>query len=107
MTDVLSELGQVLELRKTADPACSYVATLYARGLDHILAKIVEEAGETVSAARTAPVTKVVSETADLWFHTLVLLAHLGMGPQAVIEELGRRLGIPGLVEKSGRIRSA
>ena len=101
--DVLTQLAQVLEERKHADPESSYVAKLYSKGLDAILKKIGEEATETVMAAKDGNLQQVVYETADLWFHTLVLLAHQGVGPEAVLAELARRFGISGLDEKANR----
>lgn len=101
--DTLHELAAVLEARKGADPESSYVAQLYAKGLDAILKKIGEEATETVLAAKDGDPAKIVYETADLWFHTLVLLAHQGLGPQAVLAELRRRFGLSGLAEKAAR----
>ncbi len=101
--DTLHELAAVLEARKGADPESSYVAQLYAKGLDAILKKIGEEATETVLAAKDGDPAKVVYETADLWFHTLVLLAYQGLGPQAVLAELRRRFGLSGLAEKAAR----
>jgi len=101
--DTLQQLAAVLEARKAADPESSYVARLYAKGLDAILKKIGEEATETVLAAKDGDPAKVVYETADLWFHTLVLLAHQGLGPDAVLAELRRRFGLSGLAEKAAR----
>jgi phosphoribosyl-ATP pyrophosphohydrolase len=101
--DTLQQLAAVLEARKAADPDSSYVARLYAKGLDAILKKIGEEATETVLAAKDGDPAKVVYETADLWFHTLVLLAHQGLGPDAVLAELRRRFGLSGLAEKAAR----
>ncbi|MES9992884.1 MAG: phosphoribosyl-ATP diphosphatase [Candidatus Thiodiazotropha sp.] len=103
MSDVLQQLAQVLEQRKQADPDSSYVAKLYAKGLDGMLKKIGEEATETVMAAKDGDAEKLVYETADLWFHTLVLLAHQGLGPQQVLSELERRFGLSGLDEKAQR----
>jgi phosphoribosyl-ATP pyrophosphohydrolase len=104
--DVLQQLAQVLEERKRAEPDSSYVAKLYAKGLDAILKKIGEEATETVMAAKDGDVDKIVYETADLWFHTLVLLAHKGLGPEDVLAELERRFGLSGLEEKARRGKS-
>ena len=101
--DTLRELAAVLEARKGADPESSYVARLYAKGLDAILKKIGEEATETVLAAKDGDPAKIVYETADLWFHTLVLLAHQDLGPDAVLAELRRRFGLSGLAEKAAR----
>lgn len=103
MSDVLQQLAQVLEARKGADPESSYVARLYAKGLDAILKKIGEEATETVMAAKDGDREAIVYETADLWFHSLVMLAHLGMGPAEVLAELERRFGLSGLEEKARR----
>jgi phosphoribosyl-ATP pyrophosphohydrolase len=80
MNDVLDRLAEVLESRKGADPDSSYVAKLYAKGLDAILKKVGEEATETVMAAKDGVPDKLVYEVADLWFHTLVLLAQQGWG---------------------------
>ena len=103
MSEVLDQLAQVLEERKNADPDSSYVAGLYAKGLDAILKKIGEEATETVMAAKDGVAEKIVYETADLWFHTLVLLAYQGLAPQDVLNELARRFGLSGLEEKASR----
>jgi phosphoribosyl-ATP pyrophosphohydrolase len=103
MNDVLIRLSEVLDARKGADPESSYVARLYAKGLDAILKKVGEEATETVMAAKDGQPDKLVREVADLWFHTLVLLAHQGLGPELVLAELDRRFGLSGIVEKAGR----
>ncbi len=103
MTDTLSQLADVLEQRKQAEPESSYVASLYAKGLDAILKKIGEEATEVVMAAKDGDNGKIVYETADLWFHSLVLLAHKGLGPDDVLQELGRRFGVSGHDEKASR----
>jgi phosphoribosyl-ATP pyrophosphohydrolase len=105
MNDVLDRLAEVLESRKGADPDSSYVAKLYAKGLDAILKKVGEEATETVMAAKDGVPDKLVYEIADLWFHTLVLLAQQGLGPRQVLDELDRRFGLSGLEEKAGRPR--
>jgi len=102
-TDILNQLAEVLEQRKHADPEGSYVAKLYSKGLDAILKQIGEEATETVMAAKDGNTEQIVYETADLWFHTLVLLAHQGIGPEAVLNELARRFGLSGLEEKASR----
>ncbi len=101
--DILQQLARVLEARKQADPARSYVASLYDKGLDTILKKIGEEATETVIAAKGGDREQLIYETADLWFHTLVLLAHQGLGPEQVLAELARRFGLSGLEEKAMR----
>jgi len=105
MSDVLSRLADVLEARKQADPGSSYVATLYGKGLDAILKKIGEEATETVMAAKDGDADKIIHEVADLWFHSLVLLAQQGLHPTAVLTELDRRFGLSGLAEKASRGR--
>ncbi len=101
--DILERLAQVLEERKSADADSSYVASLYAKGLDTILKKVGEEATETVIAAKGGDDGQLVYETADLWFHTLVLLAHRGLGPEDVLAELARRFGLSGIEEKAAR----
>jgi len=106
MSDTLTQLAEVLEQRKGADPDSSYVAKLYSKGLDAILKKIGEEATETVMAAKDGDKQQIIYETADLWFHTLVLLAQQGLGPDDVLAELGRRFGISGIEEKAGRHKS-
>jgi phosphoribosyl-ATP pyrophosphohydrolase len=103
MSDVLLQLAQVLEARKQADPESSYVAKLYDKGLDAILKKIGEEATETVMAAKDGVAEKIIYETADLWFHTMVLLAHQGLGPELVLKELEKRFGLSGIEEKAQR----
>jgi len=103
MSDILSRLATALEARKGADPASSYVAALYAKGLDAILKKIGEEATETVIAAKSGEPQALIHETADLWFHTLVLLAQQGLRPDDVLAELERRFGTSGIDEKAQR----
>ena len=103
MNDILQDLAAVLEARKGADPDSSYVAKLYSKGLDAILKKIGEEATETILAAKDGDKDHLVYETADLWFHTLVMLAQQGLGPEAVLQELARRFGLSGLDEKAAR----
>ena len=99
----LESLARRLEERKSADPDASWTARLYARGLDAILKKVGEEATETVIAAKGGEPSRVVEETADLWFHTMVMLANLGLGPEDVLKELDRRAGRSGLAEKAER----
>jgi len=101
--DILSRLSELLEARKAADPASSYVAKLYAKGMDSILKKVGEEATETVIAAKGGNKEELVYETADLWFHTLVMLSHAGLQAQDVLNELARREGLSGIVEKASR----
>lgn len=103
MSDVLSKLAQVLEQRKQAEPDSSYVASLYSKGLDAILKKIGEEATETVMAAKDGDADKIIYETADLWFHSMVLLAQQGLSPDDVLQELDRRFGLSGIEEKASR----
>ncbi len=103
--DTLHRLAETLEARKQASPGDSYVAGLYAGGLEAMLAKIREEAQETVEAGGGDP-GHLVHEVADLWFHCLVLLAYRDLGPGAVLDELERRFGTSGLVEKAQRERS-
>lgn len=102
-SEVLERLAAVLAERRGADPEKSYVARLYRDGLDGILKKIGEEATETVLAAKSGNAQQLTHEVADLWFHTLVLLSHEGLGPAAVLDELARRFGISGLDEKAAR----
>ncbi|MGE5026921.1 MAG: phosphoribosyl-ATP diphosphatase [Betaproteobacteria bacterium] len=106
MNDILNRLSEMLESRKGADPDSSYVARLYGKGLDAILKKIGEEATETVVAAKNGDKGQIVYETADLWFHCLVMLAHQGLGPDDVLAELARREGLSGLEEKASRGKS-
>jgi len=103
MNDVLVLLAESLEARKDASPESSYVASLYDKGLDAILKKVGEEATEVVMAAKDGDPDKVVYEVADLWFHTLVLLANEGIKVEAVLGELERRMGTSGHVEKAQR----
>jgi len=101
--DILDRLADTLEARKSADPDTSYVSRLYAKGLDAILKKIAEEAAETLMAAKDGVREKVIHETADLWFHCLVLLVREGIHPREVLAELARREGVSGIEEKAGR----
>ncbi|MBF0614779.1 MAG: phosphoribosyl-ATP diphosphatase [Magnetococcales bacterium] len=97
MTNVdpfLSRLQERLQSRKDADPTTSYVAGLHARGLDKILEKVGEEAIETVIAAKNGDQAAIIHETADLWFHTLVMLTHLGLSYEQVLAELARRFAV-------------
>lgn len=100
---VLERLGRTLAARRTADPATSYVAGLLARGEDAILRKVIEEAGECLLASKQGDKLHLVREVADLWFHTLVLLAWHGLAPEDVLAELRRREGISGIDEKASR----
>ncbi len=101
--EILHILAKVIKSRKQGDPETSYVASLNHKGLDTILKKIGEEATETVIAAKDGDPEQVIYETADLWFHTLVMLDNLDLDPQAVLEELERRFGQSGIEEKAGR----
>lgn len=99
----LRKLAEVLESRKGGDPDKSYVASLYHKGLDAILKKIGEEASETIIAAKGGDPEKIIYETADLWFHTLVMLSQQGLAPEDVLKELERRFDTSGIEEKANR----
>ena len=101
--DILLRLMAVLQSRKDADPDSSYVAGLYARGLDTILKKIGEESVETIIAAKSGDKEQIIYETADLWFHCLVMLAQQDLDARLVLEELDRRFGVSGIDEKAAR----
>ncbi len=106
--DILKQLAMTLEQRKSADSGKSYVAALYAGGDDSILKKIGEEATEVILAAKGSnsgdyDSTHLVREMADLWFHSLVLLAHKDLHPDKVLQELETRFGQSGLTEKAAR----
>ena len=101
--DLLKRLGQTIAARGKGDPSASYVASLFAKGEDAILKKVAEEAAETVLAAKGGDKLHLVRETADLWFHSLVLLAWHGLAPEDVFAELERREGVSGLEEKRAR----
>jgi phosphoribosyl-ATP pyrophosphohydrolase len=107
MSDILTRLAAILATRREADPETSYVARLHREGLNKILEKLGEECTETLLAAkdaeRSGDTQALVAETADLWFHSLVMLAHLGENADAVLAELARRFGISGLDEKASR----
>ncbi|MFP5413580.1 MAG: phosphoribosyl-ATP diphosphatase [Gammaproteobacteria bacterium] len=109
MSDILIRLAAILATRREADPETSYVARLHREGLNKILEKLGEECTETLLAAkdaeRSGDTQALVAETADLWFHSLVMLAHLGENADAVLAELARRFGISGLDEKASRNR--
>jgi phosphoribosyl-ATP pyrophosphohydrolase len=104
MSDILDRLSELLEQRKSADPQSSYVAKLYAKGMDSILKKVGEEATETIIAAKDGDKEHLIYETADLWFHTMIMLAQAGLKPQDVLDELARREGLSGIVEKASRV---
>ena len=111
MSDILAALSEVLEARKQqADAENSYVAQLHGKGLNKILEKVGEEATEVILAAKDAGHSNaesarqdVIAETADLWFHSMVMLSHLGLDQQAVLDELARRFGLSGIEEKASR----
>ena len=109
MSDVLNQLAKVLEQRKSADADSSYVASLHAKGLNKILEKVGEEAIETIIAAKDARTSAdnkaLISETADLWFHCMVMLSELGEHPDSVLKELEQRFGLSGIEEKASRTR--
>lgn len=107
MNDTLNRLAELLEQRKSADPQTSYVAKLYAKGMDSILKKVGEEAAETIIAAKNGDKEHLIYETADLWFHTLVMLAKADLKPQDILDELARREGLSGLEEKASRVEES
>lgn len=100
---ILQRLAQILAQRKLADPSSSYVAQLYAKGTDKILKKIGEEATEVVIAGKGGQKDEIVYETADLWFHCMILLAQQDIDFNEVLQELDRRFGLSGLEEKAQR----
>jgi phosphoribosyl-ATP pyrophosphohydrolase len=102
-TTILRRLGETIAARKGADAAGSYVAALFAKGEDAILKKVAEEAAETLLASKDGDKLHIVRETADLWFHSMVLLAWHGLTPDDVLAELRRREGISGIDEKAAR----
>lgn len=108
--DILRRVAQVIDSRKNAEPDTSYVASLHHKGLNKILEKVGEEAVETILAAKDAASSgdahDVIYETADLWFHSLVMLSALNSEPQAVLDELERRFGLSGHAEKASRTTS-
>lgn len=104
---VLAALADLIDARHGADPSLSYVARLLAKAPDAVLKKIGEEATETVMAAKDGDAQRIVSETADLWFHCLVMLSHFGLRPENVLAELQRREGVSGLQEKANRSLNA
>ena len=101
MDDILKQLEQVLEDRKSAKADESYVSSLYAKGLDEILKKIGEESAEVIMAAKDGEQDKIIYEVADLWFHTLVLLRHKDIEVDKIQDELSSRFGLSGLTEKA------
>jgi phosphoribosyl-ATP pyrophosphohydrolase len=103
--NILRRLGEVIAERRQADPDSSYVASIFAKGQDALLKKVAEEAAETLLASKDGDKLHIVRETADLWFHCLLLLAWHGLGPDDVLAELRRREGISGIDEKASRKR--
>jgi len=108
--DILQQLTEILEARKVNTGAeTSYVASLHQKGLNKILEKVGEECTETILAAKDAQAsgdnTDLIYETADLWFHSLVMLSHLGTDADAVLKELARRFNVSGHDEKAARIQ--
>jgi phosphoribosyl-ATP pyrophosphohydrolase len=101
--DILRRVAETIETRKRADAGSSYVASLFAKGHDAVLKKVGEEAAETLLAAKDGDKLHIVRETADLWFHCLVMLAWHGLKPDDVLEELQRREGMSGIDEKASR----
>ena len=100
---ILRRIGEVIAARRQSDPASSYVASLFAKGQDAVLKKVAEEAAETLLASKDGDKLQIVRETADLWFHSMILLAWHGLGPDDVLAELRRREGISGIDEKKAR----
>ncbi len=103
MNDIIQRLTEALEARKGADPQTSYVAKLYSKGMNGILKKVGEEAAEAIIAAKDGSQEDLIYETADLWFHTMVMLAQAGLSAEDVLNELARREGLSGLEEKASR----
>ena len=103
MNDIIQRLTDALEARKGADPQTSYVAKLYSKGMNSILKKVGEEAAETIIAAKDGSKEDLIYETADLWFHTMVMLAQAGLNAQDVLDEVARREGLSGIAEKASR----
>ncbi len=103
ISDVLDRVAATIRSRRGADPASSYVASLFAKGDDAILKKIGEEATETVMAGKDGDKLRIASEVADLWFHCLVLLARHDLGPDDIRREFLRREGVSGHAEKASR----
>jgi phosphoribosyl-ATP pyrophosphohydrolase len=101
--EILDRLADLIEARRQADPAESYVASLHARGLDVMLKKLGEEAAETIIAAKNPAQDALIAEMADLWFHAIVVLAARGLHPRDILGELARRFGLSGITEKRQR----
>jgi phosphoribosyl-ATP pyrophosphohydrolase len=103
--DILQRLAEMLDNRKHASPESSYVAKLFSKGEDAILKKIGEEATEVILAGKAGDKSHLVYETADLWFHCMVLLAQHGLSANDVLQELARREGVSGIAEKESRAK--
>lgn len=103
MNEILTEIQNVIDSRKGQDPETSYVAQLLHKGGDKILKKVIEEAGEVLMASKDGDSAHLIYETADLWFHSMVLLAHHGLRAEDILSELARRQGLSGLAEKAAR----
>lgn len=103
MSEILTKLTDILETRKSAQEDESYVAKLHTQGLNKILEKVGEEATETILAAKDEDKSALIRETADLWFHTMVMLSHMNLSAADVLQELERRFGLSGLEEKASR----
>ncbi|HTH94239.1 MAG TPA: phosphoribosyl-ATP diphosphatase [Rhodocyclaceae bacterium] len=101
--DIFARVQATLESRKSAEAGSSYVAGLYAKGSDAICKKVAEEAAETIMAAKDGDAQHLVYEVADLWFHSMILLAQHGVSVQDVAAELARREGVSGIAEKNSR----
>ncbi|BAW79407.1 phosphoribosyl-ATP diphosphatase [Candidatus Nitrosoglobus terrae] len=106
MNNILDRLATVVNERKNSDPKSSYIASLYQAGQDKILKKLGEEAIETILAAKSREKKAIIHETADLWFHSLVMLVECGLEPDQILNELDRRFGLSGLEEKANREKS-
>jgi len=111
MNEVLEQLDEVLRQRRNADPEQSYVASLHQQGINKILEKVGEECIETIIAAKDCSAggerEKLIYETADLWFHSLVMLSHLNLSSADILAELERRFELSGLEEKASRANQA
>ena len=101
--EVLRRVSDILVARKQADPDSSYVSSLYAKGTDAICKKVAEEAAETIMASKDNDRLQIVREVTDLWFHSLVLVAHHGLSVEDVLAEFRRREGVSGIDEKRSR----
>jgi len=103
MNNTIEDLTKILQDRKQADPSSSYVSSLYHKGLNSILKKVGEEAAETIIAAKDGNKADIIYETADLWFHTMVMLVEKGIEPKEILIELEKRFGQSGIEEKASR----